>query len=204
MGRGRRIGRGSSPDPPLSVSGPGNKETGAAKAVSEVFRGEVNQKVDAKARVSIPAAFRRVLETGDPAFPDSPRPKFVIVYGDDRRRFVECYTIAEMKRVEALIARLPRGSARRRILERNLITLSVTVEVDDDGRIVLPQKARDKTGITADDLRDGVEATFAGTLDTFQIWKRETYEAEIAAQADLALEELGEDDMLALLPDPEA
>ncbi len=37
--------------------------------MAESFRGEVNQKVDGKARVSIPAAFRRVLESGDPSCP---------------------------------------------------------------------------------------------------------------------------------------
>ena len=91
--------------------------------MSESFRGELSQKVDSKARVSIPAAFRRVLETGDPSWPETPRPKVVMVYGDERRRFVECYSITEMKRVEALIARLPKGSPSRRLLERNLITV---------------------------------------------------------------------------------
>lgn len=173
--------------------------------MAEAFRGEVNQKVDAKARVSIPAAFRRVLEAGDPSFPETPRPKLVMVYGDERRQFVECYSIQEMKRVEALIARLPKGSPRRRFLERNLITLSVTVEVDEDGRIVLPQKVREKIGLTAEALAAGAEATFAGALETFQLWKRESYEAEIAAQSAAEFEELADGlDMLALLPDPEA
>jgi MraZ protein len=172
--------------------------------MAETFRGEVNQKVDGKARVSIPAAFRRVLESGDPSFPET-RPKLVMVYGDERRKFVECYSILEMRRVEQLIAKLPKGSTRRRFLERNLITLSVTVEVDEDGRIVLPQKVRDKVGISAEDLASGVEATFAGALETFQLWKREAYEAEIAAHAAMEFEELeGGLDMLALLPDPEA
>jgi MraZ protein len=173
--------------------------------VSESFRGEVSQKVDSKARVSIPAAFRRVLETGDPSWPESPRPKLVMVYGDERRQFVECYSILEMKRVEALIARLPKGQNRRRFLERNLITQSVTVEVDDDGRIVLPQKVREKIGVSAEDLQSGFEAMFAGALETFQLWKRDTYEAGIAADAASEIEELaGGLDMLALLPDPEA
>ena len=47
--------------------------------MSESFRGELSQKVDSKARVSIPAAFRRVLETGDPSWPETPRPKVVMV-----------------------------------------------------------------------------------------------------------------------------
>ena len=32
--------------------------------VSEAFRGEFYQKVDSKARVSVPAAFRRIIEAG--------------------------------------------------------------------------------------------------------------------------------------------
>jgi MraZ protein len=173
--------------------------------MAEAFRGEVNQKVDGKARVSIPAAFRRVLEAGDPSFPETPRPKLVMVYGDERRKFVECYSIHEMRRVEGLIARLPKGAPRRRFLERNLITLSVTVEVDEDGRIVLPQKVRDKIGLTSEQLAEGAEATFAGALETFQLWSRPAYEAEIAAQSAAEFEELADGlDMLALLPDPEA
>jgi MraZ protein len=128
-----------------------------------------------------------------------------MVYGDERRQFVECYSILEMRRVEALIAKLPKGAPRRRFLERNLITLSVTVEVDEDGRIVLPQKVREKIGMTAEHLAAGAEATFAGALETFQLWRREAYEAEIAAQSAAEFEELADGlDMLALLPDPEA
>ena len=167
--------------------------------MSEAFRGEFTQKVDGKARVSIPAAFRRVLESGDP---DSPRKRIVMVYGDERRKFAECYTIAEASRLEARIRALPLGSQKRRILERNMITLSATLEIDDDGRIVLPAKVRDKIGIRADDLAKGAEAVFAGALDTFQIWKSATYDADIlrAAQDDLA--DLPEDmDILSLLSD---
>ncbi|MCE2736929.1 MAG: division/cell wall cluster transcriptional repressor MraZ [Cereibacter sp.] len=173
--------------------------------MSESFRGELSQKVDSKARVSIPAAFRRVLEAGDPSCSVPPRPRVVMVYGDERRRFVECYSITEMKRVEALIARLPKGSPNRRLLERNLITLSATVEIDEDGRIVLPPRVRDKIGVTPADLAAGFDAIFAGTLETFQIWKRDVYDSEIAVQSLAAVEQLsGGLDMLALLPDPEA
>lgn len=169
--------------------------------MSEAFRGEFNQKVDGKARVSIPAPFRRILEAEDPGYSETSRPRFVIVYGDERRNFLECYTITEMNALERQIAAMPRGTAARRILERNLITLSVTAEVDDDGRIVLPAKARAKIGITAEDLKSGVEAVFAGALDTFQIWRADTFEAEYLSQAEAEFAALGEDaDILSLLP----
>lgn len=162
--------------------------------MSEAFRGEFTQKVDGKARVSIPAAFRRVLEAGDP---DSTRKRIVIVYGDERRKYAECYTVVGAQRLEAMIRRLPLGSMQRRVLERNMITLSVTVEIDDDGRIVLPPKVREKTGLQS---ADATEAVMAGALDTFQIWKSETYEAEIRRAAEEELAALPADmDILSLL-----
>ncbi|MCJ8140314.1 division/cell wall cluster transcriptional repressor MraZ [Falsirhodobacter halotolerans] len=170
--------------------------------MAEAFRGEFNQKVDAKARALIPVAFRRVLDAGDPA--EGQRTRFIMVYGDERRKFVECYTMAEMARLEEAIASLPRGSVERRVLERNFITLSVTVEIDDDGRIVLPTRVREKLGMAADEIKGSVEAVFAGALDTFQIWKRDAFEANLAAQEaeDMALLADGRD-MLTLLPPKE-
>lgn len=172
--------------------------------MSESFRGEFNQKVDSKARVSIPAAFRRVLEAGDPSWPDSQRPRVVIVYGDSRRRFAECFTINEMRRIEIGIARRKKGDPARRFLERNVISQSITVEVDEDGRIVMPQKVREKIGTTAEDMQSGFETVFAGTLESFQVWKRDAYEDEIASQSADDLEELADgSDMFSLLDDDE-
>ena len=168
--------------------------------MTDRFRGEFSQKVDSKARVSIPASFRRVLEAGDPAFRETSRLRLVMVYGDSRRRFVECYTVTEMRTLEGLIEALPRGTPRRRLLERNFITLSQTVDVDDDGRIVLPAKVRDKLGLDA----SGDEAVFAGTLETFQLWRAQTYEAELAADPAFAMAGLEEGaDMLSLLLMPD-
>ncbi len=159
--------------------------------MTQTFRGEFNLKVDAKGRVSIPATFRRVIEAGDPEWTNSEqRARFVIVYGDQSRRFLECYTMKSIEEVEAQIASLPRGSIRRRKLARLISTYSHHSEVDEDGRIVLPQKLREKIELQG-------EAYFAAMLDTFQIWKPETFaEAEANPSED-------DSDLLALLDAPE-
>lgn len=171
--------------------------------MSETFRGEFNQKVDSKARVSIPASFRRVIEAGDPSFSGGNRARFVLVYGGGAgRQFLECYTIEEMRRMERRIMKMPIGDKRRITLTRNLITLSQEVEIDEDGRIVLPPKGRSKIALDGTVLKDGSEATFAGMLTTFQIWKRDTYDAEVAGHAEIEEDILPEgEDMLSLLPD---
>ena len=138
--------------------------------MARVFRGEFHQRVDGKGRVSIPASFRRVLEAQDPEWQSGNRPRFVIVYGDERRQHLECFSMNAMDDVDARIAMMPRGTPERRAMERLIYTLSQETEVDEDGRIVLPQKLRDKIGLEGD-------AYFAGTADTFQIWRPETYEA---------------------------
>ena len=88
----------------------------------------------------------------------------------------------------------------RKALERNFITLSQTVEVDEDGRIVLPPKVREKIGLTSDALKDSAEAVFAGSLETFQIWRSSDYEAEMAAQEEVDLDLPEGADLLSLLP----
>nr|WP_221235526.1 division/cell wall cluster transcriptional repressor MraZ [Sagittula marina] len=150
------------------------------------FRGESRHKVDTKGRVSIPASFRRVLEAGDPDWTEGLNPNFVIVYGDHRRKFLECYTVQEMEAVEDRIASMKRGDPKRRILERLFSTRSVTTSVDETGRIVLSAKLREKIGITN-------EAYFASNVDTFQIWEPTVYEEEELAKAEEYLDELPED-----------
>ena len=164
--------------------------------MAQDFRGEHLQKVDGKARVSIPAPFRSVLAAGDPPSPESPRPRVVMVYGGPDRAFVECYTQKGADRVARKVRRLPLGSPERAIAERDLIVRSQTVEVDDDGRIVLPQKVREKI-----DLGAAAETVFAGHLDNFRIWRRDTYEAANGAVDDRDRDVLRGRDVLALLGD---
>ncbi|MEL6643982.1 MAG: division/cell wall cluster transcriptional repressor MraZ [Pseudomonadota bacterium] len=157
------------------------------------FRGEFHQKVDGKGRVSIPADFRRVLENGDPTWTEGKNPEFVIVYGDHRRAYLECYTIDAANEVDAQIADLPRGSMDRRMLERLFNGQSLKTTVDETGRIVLPAKLRAKIDIDA-------MAYFIATGDTFQIWKPETFEEIEEAKTQAWLDQYPDDfDPLTLL-----
>jgi MraZ protein len=129
--------------------------------------------VDGKGRVSIPAAFRRVLEDNDPDWKEGLNPNLVLVYGDPRRNFLEGYTMTAIAEVDDKISRLPRGSKSRRFLEKLFNGQSMPMQVDDTGRLVLPQKLRDKIGL-------GEEAFFIATGDTFQIWEPSAYAAHEA------------------------
>jgi MraZ protein len=163
--------------------------------VARVFRGEGVHKVDGKGRVSIPAPFRRVLEAGDPDWTDGLNPNLVIVYGDHRRKFLECYTMEAIDEVDRKIAKMQRGSMERRMLEKLFNGQSIPTSVDETGRIVLPAKLRQKIAI------DG-EAYFIATGDTFQIWNPGTYEEIERKREESWLEDKPDDfDPLTLLPD---
>ena len=151
---------------------------------SEAFRGEFYQKVDSKARVSIPAAFRRILEAEDTATEDSPRPRVYMVYGGKNRSFVECYSKAGADALAAKIESMELGSPERDRAERDLISRSVMVEIEPDGRIVLPAKVRAKIGYAPEDLSGGGEAAFAGFTNRFKLFRREVYDAEMADEED--------------------
>ncbi|MBV1865308.1 MAG: division/cell wall cluster transcriptional repressor MraZ [Rhodobacteraceae bacterium] len=160
------------------------------------FRGESENKVDAKGRVSVPAAFRRVLEEGDPDWTTGLNPNLVLVYGGKSRNFIEGYTMTEMENVDDRIAGMKRGSRDRRLLEHMFSSQSVQVQVDETGRLVLTQKLRDKLGITK-------QAMFVATVDTFQIWEPSAYEAH-AERFESWVEDEDEDfDPLILLDSPQ-
>ena len=152
--------------------------------------------MDAKGRISIPASFRRVLEASDPNWTDGLNPELVIVYGDHRRKYLECYTIEAIEEVDEQIAGLPRGSMERKMLQRLFHGQSHPTSVDETGRLVLPAKLRKKIG-----LED--KAFFIAAGDTFQIWKPETYEEEELSKTEAWLDELPEDfDPLVYLDGP--
>jgi len=138
------------------------------------FRGEAENKVDTKGRVSIPAPFRRVLEEGDPDWNAGVgiNPNFVIVYGRRNNNCLEGYSLKSMNDVDDLVSRLPRYSKEREILERLLNSQSIYAQVDENGRIVLPPKLRELVGIKS-------SAMFVGMGDKFQVWKPEFYQEDM-------------------------
>lgn len=174
MGRERRIDQWQQINPPFShlmiIWGQGE---GRGTVVLS-FTGEHTQKVDGKGRMSIPADFRRVLESGDPEWTTGLFPRMYLLYGDHLKNELHGYTVDEFNKVVDQINALPRGSANKKKLSRLIIGQSIKLDVDKDGRTVMPIKQRQKLGLTDGELK------FSGLGDHFEIWKAETYSEEIA------------------------
>lgn len=161
------------------------------------FRSTYHQKVDAKGRVSVPASFRRVIEKADPDWKEGLRPNFIIVSGLKYQKRLDCFTIAAMEEIEDRIDQMQPGSRARKEMELTYHANSIEAQIDEDGRIILPQNLRDKLALEADE-----KARFVGLNDHFQIWKNETYEGVYGVDDDALDEDKGPDyDPRILLPE---
>lgn len=171
-------------------------DSGKVAGLARRFRGSEEVKVDAKGRVSIPARFRRVFESADPDFQSRNRAQLVVVYGFADWTHLRLYTMEAIDEIDEGISRMPRGSAERSYLETLMNGLSEEAEIDADGRLVLPQRLREKIG-----LEDRV--FFMAQGDYLKVSTPETHEADLAAiQADMPALEPGADPLSLLPPAP--
>jgi MraZ protein len=129
----------------------------------------------AKGQVSVPSTFRRVIEACDPDWVEGRKPQFVIVYGDHRRDYLECFTMTAMNEIDELVDAMERGSIEREMVEELYYGQSHPAEVQPDGRIVVPKPLREKIAL-------GEQVFFIGAGDRFHIWNPATYAAKKAAR----------------------
>lgn len=142
----------------------------------ERFRGEHHLKMDGKGRVSIPAEFRRTLQTNDPDWTEGDAPRMFIHYGAHLKGGLHVYTVRAQEEMEANVEAMDFGPDRDRA-EDNFITRTQEIRLDDTGRAVLPQALRNKLNLT-----DGMQILARGRLTFFEMWNPDTYEELAAAR----------------------
>ena len=138
--------------------------------------------------MSIPADYRRVLEAGDPAHPDNPNPRLVLLYGPHLKGCLHVYTIDAMAEIEAGINRMKRGTREKDRVAKMILGKSWETEIDRDGRIVLPKERREQISLDEED-----EVMMIALGDHFEIWKKSTYEQQEAAEMEAFLSEQDDD-----------
>lgn len=121
-----------------------------------MFMGEYNHTIDAKGRLIIPSKFREVL--GD---------KFVITKGLDGCLFV--YDNTEWALFEEKLKSLPLMNKESRKFVRFFLAGAAEVEVDKQGRILLPSVLREHAGLEKDVVLAGVGARI-------EIWSKDNWD----------------------------
>lgn len=130
------------------------EETGRTR-VTELL-GTHRYQLDPKGRVSLPSRFREAFADGA-----------VLTLGQDGCLF--CFPRAEWEARGEEVRRLPLSDPQARAYARVFFGKAEAVELDGQGRLLIPQRLRAEVGI-------GREVVVLGVMDRMEVWDREAYE----------------------------
>ena len=133
-----------------------------------MFMGEYSHTIDTKGRLIVPSKFRESL--GD---------SFVVTKGLDGCLFV--YDMTEWKSFEEKLKELPMSHRDTRKFARFFLAGASQVEVDKQGRILIPAKLRKSAGLEKD-------LVFVGMINRVEIWDKDTFEAQTLG-SEMSMEE---------------
>ena len=105
-----------------------------------MFRGNHPTRVDEKGRLKIPADFKRRVD-------ELYGPQFFITSKDGKR--AELYPMKEWERIEDALAKAPSSAAKKKFLDVTNYYGQV-VEMDAQGRLLIPQMLREAATLAGD------------------------------------------------------
>ena len=120
------------------------------------FIGQFPVRLDAKNRAFMPAAFRRILQQADS--------QTLVIRKDYFENCLVIYPAQQwQEEIAGVRARLNRFDGNQQMVYRKLVSEAQEVQLDSNGRLLLPQALLDKVGIKQD-------ALFVGMEQTIEIW----------------------------------
>ncbi|MEX1997473.1 MAG: division/cell wall cluster transcriptional repressor MraZ [Candidatus Andersenbacteria bacterium] len=140
-----------------------------------MFIGEYSHTIDEKGRLSIPVKFRSQLEGG-----------VVVTRGLDHCLFL--YPRSEWIELAEKLARLPLSQKKSRAFARLMLAGAWDVEIDSQGRVMVPEYLRRYAGITK-------QTTVAGLYNRIEVWDEDSwheYRQATEAESDDIAESLGQ------------
>lgn len=140
-----------------------------------MFIGEYHYKIDEKGRVSIPAKFRNDL-----------RKQVVVTKGIEKCLIL--YPQKEWEKLASKISSLPISKEKTRAFARLTLAGAMDVEVDSQGRIILPDYLRNYAKIKKN-------VVIAGLYNRLEIWDEaewEMYKESSESESKEIAENLGE------------
>jgi MraZ protein len=136
----------------------------AIKSLEEgntVFRGINGINIDAKGRVVMPTRYRERLQQ------DSNNALVLTI--DTEEKCLLLYPLSEWEEIERKLAALPSFNPAARRIQRLLIGHATDVEVDSQGRILLPPLLREYAGLNKN-------AVLVGQGKKFELWDEAHWE----------------------------
>ena len=125
------------------------------------FRGQFRYAVDHKGRIAVPAVFRRALEAAN-------QRTLVLTKGYDGE--IEAHPLEEWERFEeGTLLAIPRYKKETRRFMRRRAASAAEVDMDSQGRIMLPRHLAEYAHIEG-------EAIITGAISHFEIWNPSVFE----------------------------
>jgi len=129
-----------------------------------MFLGQYTHSMDTKGRLTVPARFRELLEQGA-----------YISQGFEQNLMV--LTASAFERISARVNEMSLTDPTARQLKRLLFATADRVEMDNSGRVRIPQFLREVAGLDGD-------AVIVGAGDYFEIWSPQAWQPKAAELQD--------------------
>jgi len=140
-----------------------------------MFIGEFTHNVDTKGRVAVPVKFRGKLG-----------PSAIITRGLDRCLFL--FTSQEWEVLAQKLIALPLAQANSRAFVRLMLAGAMDVEIDTQGRVLIPDYLREYAGLKK-------ETVIAGLYNRIEVWDSQLwkeYKTKTESESDEIAERLSE------------
>ena len=140
-----------------------------------MFIGEYSHSLDLKGRMAIPAKFRKGLISGA-----------IITRGLDRCLFI--FSKTEWEKLAAKLIDLPLAQANSRAFVRLMMSGAVDVEIDSQGRVLVPEYLRQYAGLAKNTV-------VTGLFNRIEVWDEASwkeYKTKTESQSDEIAEKMGE------------
>ncbi len=139
-----------------------------------MFRGVNNISLDAKGRMAIPTRFRECLQSCCAS-------QLVITVDTDRCLLI--YPLPEWQEIERKLVKLPSFNKAARRLQRMLMGNATEVEMDGQGRILIPTPLRSYAGLEK-------RAVMIGQGHKFELWDEAGWSSQLDEWQETDLEQL--------------
>ncbi|HBO16503.1 MAG: Protein MraZ [Candidatus Moranbacteria bacterium GW2011_GWE2_35_2-] len=139
-----------------------------------MFIGEYQHSIDPKKRLAVPSKFRG--ELGN---------KIVVTRGLDRCLFV--YPMKVWEEIAGKLGSLPMGESATRSFVRLMLAGAIDVEIDKQGRVLIPDYLKDYAGL-------GKNVVIAGLFNRLEVWAEKNwnqYKTKAEKNTDEIAEQLG-------------
>ena len=127
-----------------------------------LFSGKYYYTVDPKGRIIIPAPFREIISSNYSTK--------LYITNDPFERCLSIYPLEEWNKLQDTVRTKPKSDKAIKYFRRRVIASAIEIEIDKQGRVLIPAALREDARINSD-------VVIVGQLESIEIWDREEWDS---------------------------